>query len=56
MTAIEHDIDRVSKVKAYKAQVINIISNEHLWLRGTGNKLREVVELLLIKTKINLTT
>ena len=28
MTAIEHDIDRVSKGKAYKAQVINIISNE----------------------------
>ena len=28
MTAIEHDIDSVSKGKAYKAQVINIISNE----------------------------
>ena len=26
--AIEHDIDRVSKGKAYEAKVINIISNE----------------------------
>ena len=39
MTAIEHDIDSVSKGKAYKAQVINIISNE---INICGSEGREV--------------